>query len=66
MDFKGTTKCPQLLNAHSAQRPRVAPSLKKALGALNGQSSEKWIVDAQFKILCAACWDEAKRQFFGN
>ena len=39
---------------------------EKALVALNGASSEQWFVDAQFKILCAACWDEAKRQFFGN
>ncbi len=28
--------------------------------ALNGQSSEQWFVDGDFKFLCAACWDEAK------
>ncbi|HMG12464.1 MAG TPA: hypothetical protein VK571_04785 [Gemmatimonadaceae bacterium] len=35
-----------------------------ALVALDGRSSEGWFVDAQFKILCAACWDEAKRQLY--
>lgn len=37
---------------------------EKALGALNGSSSEQWFVAAQFKILCAACWDEAKHQLY--
>jgi hypothetical protein len=34
---------------------------EQALVALNGQSSEQWFIDARFKVLCAACWDEAKR-----
>ena len=33
---------------------------EKALVALNGASSEKWFINAEFKILCATCWDEAK------
>jgi hypothetical protein len=33
---------------------------EEALVALNGASSEQWFIDADFKILCAACWDEAK------
>lgn len=31
-----------------------------ALVALDGASSEQWFVDAEFKILCAVCWDEAR------
>ena len=30
-----------------------------ALIALNGASSEQWFLDGQYKIFCAACWDEA-------
>jgi hypothetical protein len=33
---------------------------ENALVALNGASSEKWFKDAEFKILCATCWDDAK------
>jgi hypothetical protein len=33
---------------------------EEALVALKGASSEKWFKEAEFKILCAACWDEAK------
>ena len=36
----------------------------RALIALNGGSSEKWFVAAEFKILCAACWDEAKERLY--
>jgi hypothetical protein len=32
------------------------------LVALDGASSEQWFVDAQFKVLCASCWDEAKHR----
>ena len=32
----------------------------RKLRALNGASSEQWFVEADFKILCAACWDEAQ------
>lgn len=39
---------------------------ESALVALAGASSEGWFRDAQFKILCAACWDEAKRQLHSN
>lgn len=38
---------------------------EKALVALKGASSEAWFVRAEFKILCAACWDEAKRVLYG-
>ena len=33
---------------------------EKALVALKGASSEDWFKEAEFKILCAGCWDEAK------
>ena len=33
---------------------------ERALVALNGASAEQWFRDCEFKILCAACWDEAK------
>ena len=33
--------------------------------ALRGASSERWFEEADFKILCAACWDEAKLRLFG-
>ena len=31
------------------------------LVALSGASCEQWFKDAQFKIFCAKCWDEAKQ-----
>ena len=31
-----------------------------ALVALKGRSSEKWFQEAEFKVFCAMCWDEAK------
>jgi len=37
---------------------------EQALVALEGASSEKWFVDCDYKILCAGCWDEAKRRLF--
>jgi hypothetical protein len=33
---------------------------ERKLVALAGASSERWFVEAEFKILCASCWDEAK------
>ena len=33
---------------------------EKKLIELNGASSEQWFIDCDYKILCAACWDEAK------
>lgn len=30
------------------------------LVALNGSDCEQWFMDADFKLLCACCWDEAK------
>jgi len=33
---------------------------ENALVALQGASSEQWFVDAEFKVLCEFCWDEAK------
>ncbi len=34
------------------------------LRALRGGPSEDWFRAADFKILCAACWDEARRISF--
>jgi hypothetical protein len=39
---------------------------ERSLVALQGGSSEGWFVAAEFKVLCAACWDEAKRQFYNS
>ncbi len=33
---------------------------ERALIEPNGISREQWLANADFKILCAACWDEAK------
>lgn len=33
---------------------------EKKLLALNGASSEQWYIEADFKIFCSSCWDEAK------
>lgn len=33
---------------------------EKALVALNGRSSKKWFLEAEFKVFCAKCWDQAK------
>jgi hypothetical protein len=35
-------------------------SCEEKLVKLNGNSSEQWFIDGDFKILCAVCWDEAK------
>lgn len=37
---------------------------ERALVALNGASSDDWFQRADFKILCAGCWDEAKRVLY--
>ena len=37
---------------------------ERALIALDGASSEQWFVKAEFKILCAGCWDEAKERLY--
>ena len=37
---------------------------ERALIALDGASSEQWFLEAEFKILCAACWDEAKERLY--
>jgi hypothetical protein len=37
---------------------------EQALLALKGASSAEWFVKADFKILCASCWDEAKRVLY--
>lgn len=34
---------------------------EEALIALEGADADDWFLRADFKILCAACWDEAKR-----
>jgi hypothetical protein len=33
---------------------------EQALVALNGTSSIEWFKNADFKIFCGSCWDEAK------
>ena len=37
---------------------------ERRLRALDGASSEAWFVAAEFKVLCVACWDEAKRVLY--
>lgn len=37
---------------------------EQALLALGGASSEGWFRAAGFEILCASCWDEAKRVLY--
>lgn len=37
---------------------------ERALVALDGASSERWFLQAQFRILCAACWDDAKERLY--
>jgi hypothetical protein len=37
---------------------------ERKLVALNGAASDRWFTDAGFKILCAACWDEARRVLY--
>lgn len=37
---------------------------ERALLPLNGASSDDWFRRADFKILCAGCWDEAKRVLY--
>jgi hypothetical protein len=42
-------------------RPDVwCSECEKTLLALNGRSSEKWFLEAEFKVFCAKCWDQAK------
>jgi hypothetical protein len=36
----------------------------EALVALNWASSENWFLDADFKVLCAGCWDEARWRLY--
>jgi hypothetical protein len=33
---------------------------EQGLIALGDASAEQWFIDAEFKIFCASCWDEAK------
>lgn len=33
---------------------------EEKLISLNGASSEQWFIDADFKVVCTSCWDEAK------
>lgn len=33
---------------------------ERSLVALAGMSSDKWFSDADFKVFCASCWDDAK------
>jgi hypothetical protein len=47
-------------DADTARPDAWCRECEKTLVALNGASSENWFKNAEFKILCAACWDEAK------
>lgn len=31
---------------------------------LNGAAAEQWFCEAEFKILCVNCWDDAKANLF--
>jgi hypothetical protein len=35
-------------------------SCERKLVALNGSNGDLWFREADFKVLCAACWDEAR------
>ncbi len=37
---------------------------ERALVALEGASSEQWFVNADLKVLCVGCWDEAKAALY--
>jgi hypothetical protein len=37
---------------------------EEKLVALKGAASDEWFVAAEFKVLCAACWDEARRALY--
>jgi hypothetical protein len=38
---------------------------EQALVAIpEGQSTEKWFLACDYKVLCAACWDLAKRRLY--
>ena len=37
---------------------------EQKLVALKGASAEGWFVEAEFKILCTQCWDEARRLLY--
>jgi hypothetical protein len=47
-------------NIDTARPDAWCSECEKALVALAGASSEQWFEDGEFKIFCAACWDEAK------
>ena len=50
-----------------AARPDAwCASCEQKLVALKGASSERWFVEAEFKILCATCWDEARRVLYDH
>jgi hypothetical protein len=40
-------------------------SCEANLVALNGADSSAWFREADFKILCIRCWDEAKHALYG-
>jgi hypothetical protein len=37
---------------------------ERKLVALKGVSSDRWFDEGEFKVLCAACWDEARAILF--
>lgn len=39
-------------------------SCERKLLALKGAPSDRWFVECDYKVLCAACWDEAKRVLY--
>ena len=48
-------------DADTARPDARCLACEQALVALDGASSEQWFRDAHFKVICAACWHEAKR-----
>jgi hypothetical protein len=47
-------------DTHTARPDAWCSECENSLLALKGQSSENWFLNAEFKIFCALCWDEAK------
>ena len=41
-------------------------SCERKLLALKGAPGDSWFVECDYKILCAACWDEAKQILYNH
>jgi hypothetical protein len=37
---------------------------ERKLVALDGAASDRWFIEADFKIICASCWDDARRVLY--